>query len=88
MLVHCATEDHKVQKIPEEPHPINLGEVWTKLNFIHWKKSNVRKTNYKLLNVSTLCHWIPKSSKNSRSTTPNQLGRSVTQVEFHTLKKL
>ena len=27
MLVLCVTEDHKVHKIPEEPHPINLGQV-------------------------------------------------------------
>ena len=34
MIIHCATEDHKVNKIPEEPHPINLGQVLPKLNFI------------------------------------------------------
>ena len=45
MLVHSATDDHIVHKIPEEPHPINLGQVWTKLNFILWKTSNVRKPN-------------------------------------------
>ena len=45
MLVHCATEDHRVNKIPEEPHPINLGQVWQKLNFILWTMSNVRTTN-------------------------------------------
>ena len=45
MLVHSATEDHKVNKIPEEPHQINLGQEWAKLNFILWKLSNVRKTN-------------------------------------------
>ena len=59
MKVHCATEDHKVHKSPEEPHTINLCKVWPKLNVILWKTSNVRKTNYKLLNVSTLCHGRP-----------------------------
>ena len=34
MLVHCATEDDKVHKIPEDPQPINLGQVWPKLNFV------------------------------------------------------
>ena len=59
MLVHWGTEDPKTHKIPEEPHPINLGQMWPKFNFILWKTSNVRKTNYKLLNVSTLFHWRP-----------------------------
>ena len=34
MKVRCATEDHKVHKIPEEPQPINLGKVLPKLKFI------------------------------------------------------
>ena len=34
MLVHCATEDDKVHKLAEEPHSINLGQVWPKLNFV------------------------------------------------------
>ena len=45
MKVHCATEDHKVHKSPEEPHTINLCQVWPKLNFVLWKMSNVRKKN-------------------------------------------
>ena len=28
MLVHCATEDHKVHKIPEESQTINLGQAY------------------------------------------------------------
>ena len=45
MKVHCATENNKVHKIPEEPQPTNLGQVLPKLKFILWKMSNVRKTN-------------------------------------------
>ena len=33
MIIHCATEDHKVHKIPEEPQTINLGKALPKLNF-------------------------------------------------------
>ena len=34
MLVHCATEDHKAHKSPEESHSSNFGQMWPKLNFI------------------------------------------------------
>ena len=34
MKVHCATEDHKINKSPEEPHTINLCQVCPKLNFV------------------------------------------------------
>ena len=34
MKVNCATEDHKVHKIPEEPQLTNLGQVLPKLKFI------------------------------------------------------
>ena len=45
MIIHCATEEHKVHKIPEEPHPTNFGQVLPKLKFILWKMSNVETIN-------------------------------------------
>ena len=46
MIIHRATEDDKVHKIPEEPQLTNLGQVLPKLNFHTLKNvSNVRKRN-------------------------------------------